>query len=599
MPLPTSSLSTIAKRSSPPHDPQLFPHQQDVIDEMKQHINDPKFHGKYLSLPMGYGKTLITLYAGKHYYNHCLIICSKTLIPNWISEIKKFYGNGIKYKILHKDFMGGSFNKYCPTKDTLFVITTPEMARKSYEDNNIEKTFVVGDEERIYVKSSKTHTQKTNGASCIHGITWDAVFVDEGHNYTNIRAKRTLAIASICAKHRWILTGTVIQDPTFNRILGFYLLVNATYPRDKPSCHNYINCRKISINEHCIIRKTNPIYTDIELKTKIINFNLSDEESVCYTKLKIIIQSIYDQYKLELSRKQRYKDTRAIRKLGGSLLAMITYLRQAMVVPIIPISAMLQRINNDNNANDADDANDDDYIPTDNNADLSGNINNYDNDTDSNGNYDRVTKIIERTFKDSQLEEWINSESAEISTRIHKVIDIVDKHKTDSIIIYSNFVTCLEYTMNIISDKHENIHMHILSCNLSTNRRSAVLDNFRKNKGILFVTYALGAEGLNLQNANVVINLDPFWNKGKESQAIARINRVGQKHSTIYNYILVSNTGMDMAMFTKQDDKLKIIDGLSNGTGIKSKVSSFKIIDLVKILELETVDTVVNSVNTR
>ena len=58
-----------------------------------------------LSLPMGTGKTIISLHVA---LQQCpdrpiIVVASKTLLPSWESEIKKFFGTSSEYQILHRE----------------------------------------------------------------------------------------------------------------------------------------------------------------------------------------------------------------------------------------------------------------------------------------------------------------------------------------------------------------------------------------------------------------------------------------------------------------------------------------------------------------
>ena len=76
------------------------------IDILKECI-ELNFGG--LLLPMGSGKTFISLILSLYYRlttnKPILIIVSKSLISSWENEIKKFFGDEMKYIIYHKSYM--------------------------------------------------------------------------------------------------------------------------------------------------------------------------------------------------------------------------------------------------------------------------------------------------------------------------------------------------------------------------------------------------------------------------------------------------------------------------------------------------------------
>lgn len=69
-----------------------------------------------------------------------------------------------------------------------------------------------------------------------------------------------------------------------------------------------------------------------------------------------------------------------------------------------------------------------------------------------------------------------------------------------------------------------------------------------------------GSESLNLTAANRIIILDPWWNRSTESQAIARVYRIGQKKVTHAVRILASST-IDDDVYKLQERKLENMEG--------------------------------------
>ncbi len=70
-------------------------------------------------------------------------------------------------------------------------------------------------------------------------------------------------------------------------------------------------------------------------------------------------------------------------------------------------------------------------------------------------------------------------------------------------------------------------------------KRKDLIDNFREDKDKrVFLSTDAGGVGLNLQTANVVINLDLPWNPAVLEQRIARVHRLGQRKTVqVINFI--------------------------------------------------------------
>lgn len=74
----------------------------------------------------------------------------------------------------------------------------------------------------------------------------------------------------------------------------------------------------------------------------------------------------------------------------------------------------------------------------------------------------------------------------------------------------------------------------------SSKEREANVLAFQSGKvRVIAMSYAAGAESLNLQNAHIALHLGYPWTDGKLKQALGRINRSGQKNKTM-NYFLTS-----------------------------------------------------------
>ncbi|KAF2876283.1 SNF2 family N-terminal domain-containing protein [Massariosphaeria phaeospora] len=72
--------------------------------------------------------------------------------------------------------------------------------------------------------SSEWHSQKSTilpRKSGVFSVKWRRVILDEGHNIRNPKAKKTIAVTSLMAQSRWVLTGT----PIINNLKDLYSLV--------------------------------------------------------------------------------------------------------------------------------------------------------------------------------------------------------------------------------------------------------------------------------------------------------------------------------------------------------------------------------------
>ena len=98
-----------------------------------------------LSLTMGSGKTIISIVLAleqtKITKQPILIVVSKTLVESWVSEIKKFFNDSLKYIVFHSNYIK-SMNDYVFDENINLIITTPEVLSKYYKLENIEDKFI-------------------------------------------------------------------------------------------------------------------------------------------------------------------------------------------------------------------------------------------------------------------------------------------------------------------------------------------------------------------------------------------------------------------------------------------------------------------------
>ena len=100
--------------------------------------------------------------------------------------------------------------------------------------------------------------------------------------------------------------------------------------------------------------------------------------------------------------------------------------------------------------------------------------------------------------------------------------------------------------------------------------RGDAVDDFRdskKNIRIMLVSLKAGNAGLNLNAANNVIILDPFWNPYIEEQAIDRAHRLGQTRPVKVQRILVEKTVEDRIIELQEKKRALISEALDEKAG--------------------------------
>jgi SNF2 family DNA or RNA helicase len=527
------------------------PHQQPIIDECMPR----KSLG--LSVPMGQGKTLISIMIAlmrKHLRSHVepiLVIASKSLIGSWKTEVSKFFGTELPFQVINDNPKTFTIHK-----DTIIVFVTAETAAKVYKDNQIHERAVIKETyfdpvnrypvvKNIYNVPDVPYLKNAVGSSLIFQVYWSSLIIDEGHAYTNILTGVCQALIAICSYYRMILSGTMFDEPKFERILGYYRMLHwPRFPSNLPDAIEFMKSPMFKGTKETIVERPPIPLEGVKINKHIISHNLSPEEGQIYVSMKRTLQILKDYCRRSVRKEDR-------KRFSTYLLAMITYIRQSVVIPILPIANITLEM-----------------------SEL--------NDIRS-----ELTVILMNQFNSLQLHDFLNDEESAKSTRIKEVIKILQKHNkpTDKIVLFSCFCTSLDMVEYYVNEEIP-IDIYRIESKLSINARGKLIDECRESNenSVLLTTYELGAEGLNLQFANVVIILDFWWNSAKINQALARLLRDGQRASEVDIYFMTSNTGIEKSLFAKQQDKLILLDEIKNGK-IKSSVKTLRMEEILKLID--------------
>ena len=551
-----------------------------------------------LSLPMGSGKTLISLsLALEHIKNRntaatastacvrstplgppiiggggggkCLIVVSKTLIESWTTEIKKFFFGEeeeeeedttvVKYKVYHQSFMPKrEYDSYVPSDDTNLIITTPEMLMKRYQQYRIESKFVTKEERiqhglhfpvvvNVYNPPPSSmpflpHSMVTDGGF-LYSYAWNCVLVDEVQTYTNVETQRCQAIASLCARHKWALSGTIFNEPKVERVLGYHLIIgDETFPRCLPKSALHVRSQEFKGYKQTMVhRETNDAFVPPKVNERIIAHGLSDEEYKIYQSLKTVVQTVQK----DLKAYQTAGNRPMARLFSSYLMVMITYLRQFIVCPLIPYASMAIAM-----------------------TDLS-----VKND---------MADIFKDAIRSLEIDEYLNDVDSMKSTRIISVLKCVDDHRDELVIVFTCFRTNLKVLKRYMPSDRPNFTIDPLH---TAQKRAEIIESFRASRnGILLLTYKLGSEGLNLQFCSTVMLSDFWWNSGTTHQAIARVLRFGQLAKEVNVYFFTSNTGIEEAIFNKHNNKNAVLKDLAVGPIKEAKIKAMTIKQILKFI---------------
>ena len=535
--------------------------QSDVINQMMSLASNISFRGRLLKLPMGSGKTRVCLISGLNMYKQFLIVASKTLIGNWIDELKLVLGEDIKYEILHRDYLGKSIDYWRPSPNTRIIITTPEVIVKSYKMNKIENHFVTT--EMTPYKLHKYHlpqgrpfissVDNVYGVSLLHRMAWSAIYIDECQNHTNIHTQTSRSIASLYCRHRWLLSGTPITEPTPDRLLGLYLLLNESRPNCLPEIRMMLKSGGFRGVKELAISCSPPVI-NAKLHVNEIVHQLSHSETVIFECFREIILEWFEYYN---RMREALPQSPVLSKIRGHLLSLLTYTRISLVSPKLALTQLLSKIEGEP------------FL--------------YGLNT-------KINKIRELVLGSETVPGVSNH-----STRLEMLYDILTKNDSEQFIVFSNFLMTLETAREYVTSRPhlKDRTYYIMNSRLNLIERADLLDQFKNDKtGVLFMTYGMGSEGLNLQSAHHVVMLDLYWNVERERQSIARTYRMRQTRD-VYQYYLISNLQFEHAILTRQIAKTRLISQFIEGgtemidTDLKAASIGYK--DMVNLIKKEDI----------
>lgn len=127
------------------------------------------------------------------------------------------------------------------------------------------------------------------------------------------------------------------------------------------------------------------------------------------------------------------------------------------------------------------------------------------------------------------------------------------------LIIFTEHRDTLNYLLRRISDLLGQPEA-VVTIHGGTNRdeRRRIQEEFRQNKQVLvLVATDAAGEGVNLQNANLMINYDLPWNPNRIEQRFGRIHRIGQRE-VCHLWNLVANQTREGEVFRKLFEKIEI-----------------------------------------
>lgn len=130
-------------------------------------------------------------------------------------------------------------------------------------------------------------------------------------------------------------------------------------------------------------------------------------------------------------------------------------------------------------------------------------------------------------------------------------------------VIFTEFRATQDYVLTALETMGIDLENEVIVFNGSSgdaDSRKRLVDEFKTSKKIFLATEA-GAEGLNLQFANLIVNYDLPWNPQRIEQRIGRCHRYGQKLDVVVVNFVNENNIADKRVLELLQEKFSLFKG--------------------------------------
>jgi len=152
--------------------------------------------------------------------------------------------------------------------------------------------------------------------------------------------------------------------------------------------------------------------------------------------------------------------------------------------------------------------------------------------TTAHGSSSSSTHLSKSAKKDRSIMSTIDADKFQSSTKIEALMaeidEMIKKDSTSKALVFSQFVGFLDLIEWRL--KRDFVRCaKVTGASTIQARNNIIMDfNMNPNSKVLLISLKAGGEGLNLQVADHVFLLDPWWNPAAELQAMQRAHRIGQ-----------------------------------------------------------------------
>ncbi len=157
----------------------------------------------------------------------------------------------------------------------------------------------------------------------------------------------------------------------------------------------------------------------------------------------------------------------------------------------------------------------------------------------------------------------VNSKGEALKRALDRTFTVARAHQwPEKAVVFTESRRTQEYLLELLSDHGYLGRISVLSGDCSSPEdRQKLIEEFRDRTQILLSTEA-GAEGLNLQFCNLVVNYDLPWNPQRIEQRIGRCHRYGQQRDVVVINFLNRRNAADARLFDLLEKKLGLFEGV-------------------------------------
>jgi len=494
----------------------LYPHQEGILTFMNsiEIMKTPAVRGGILDVVMGAGKTLVSVYRIIQSENEVpsLVVCPKSVIPVWQADIKKFFGDQVKFLVLHSDY--NEKIKDFSRDDILehdIVITTYETLRSAYDDLGYK--FNVS----THLKKRMKPNPKATGKAVLYSLQWPYIFYDESHTALLNPATDTFKAAMcLSSDYAWCLSGTPIKNSSVDLLAQFWICGYTRVDSETKWKNSYLAAMKADdLDKYVLVIKKED--TQIKLPPKRVH-TLTIAQTTMERKF----------YDVLLKRmKSVYEGLGKGNNSFASVLALFTRLRQACIAPHL-VTHFSERKTTRNETEE---------------------------DTDVNELY---SEDMRRYLISRKLSGINSSKIQEAIKIIRKVIKAGEK-----VVVFSSFVCALDLLKDAVEKADPSIIVDQIDGSVTGMKRTSILNEYKTNVDhhVLMISYGTGSVGLNITEANHVLLLEPFYHDVMHDQAYSRVWRNGQT-KTVHIHRLITQDSIEGRILGICERKKKMTEEL-------------------------------------